>query len=219
MPADAGEQGELPARLRAVIEAKDTEIALLREQCRLLELKVAEMERRLGSDSTTSGTPPSKDTIEARERRRSERRARQSSERERRKDRRRGGQPGHAGSGLSRDPDPDKREELPPPAECPRCGAGLEGAERTGTWWSQVWDVDITKFVAEYLLPLLECPCCGKISAAQPPPWARPGSISYGPGINTAAVLLPRGHRARPRQPPVLGRRRDRDTPRSAPGG
>ena len=48
----------------------------------------------------------------------------------------------------------------------------------------------ITTFVTEYLLPLLACPCCGKISAAQPPAWAHPGSISYGPGINTAAVLL-----------------------------
>lgn len=48
----------------------------------------------------------------------------------------------------------------------------------------------ITTFVTEYLLPLLACPCCGKINAAQARPWAHPGSISYGPGINTAAVLL-----------------------------
>ena len=48
----------------------------------------------------------------------------------------------------------------------------------------------ITRFVTEYLLPLLECPCCGKVNAAQPPPWAHPGSVSYGPGMNTAAVLL-----------------------------
>ena len=197
LPADAGEPRELLARLRAVIEAKDGEIAVLRAELdaerelrRRLELKVAELERRLGSDSTTSGTPPSRESIEARERRKAERKARQSSERERRADRKRGGQPGHAGTGLSRAPDPDRREELPPPAECSRCGTGLEGAERAGTWWSQVWDVTITKFVTEYLLPLLACPCCGKVNAAQPPPWAHPGSISYGPGINTAAVLL-----------------------------
>ena len=48
----------------------------------------------------------------------------------------------------------------------------------------------ITTFVTEYLLPLLACPCCGKVNAAQAPPWAHPGSVSYGPGINTAAVLL-----------------------------
>jgi|HubBroStandDraft_6_1064221.scaffolds.fasta_scaffold26819_3 transposase len=197
VPADGGDQRELVARLRAVIEAKETENAMLRaelqdqrERYRQLKLRAAELERRLGSDSTTSGTPPSKDPIGARQRRKAERNARQSSERERRKDRKPGGQPGHPGAGLSRDPHPDKREDVPPPAECSRCGTGLEDAWRAGTWWSQVRDVKITTFVTEYLLPLLACPCCGKINAAQPPPWAHPGSISYGPGINTAAVLL-----------------------------
>jgi transposase len=141
-------------------------------------------------ESTTSGTPPSKDPIGARERRRAERKARRSSERERRTDRKRGGQPGHPGAGLSRDPDPDERAEVPPPAECSRCGVGLGGAARAGTWRSQVRDVKITPFTAEYRLPLLACQCCGKVNAAQAPPWAQPGSISYGPGINTAAVLL-----------------------------
>ena len=69
--------------------------------------------------------------------------------------------------------------------------AGLDAAlHRSGSWWSQVWDVKITRFVTEYLLPLLTCPCCGKVNAAAAPPGAYPGSISYGPGINTAAVLL-----------------------------
>jgi transposase len=198
LSADAREQRELLAQLRAVVETKDTEVAVLRAELaaerelrRRLELKVAELERRIGSDSTTSGTPPSKDPIAARERRNAERKKeRQSSERERREDRKRGGQPGHPGSGLSRDPDPDERKQVPPPAECSRCGTGLEGAERAGTWWSQVRDVKITTFVTEYLLPLLTCPCCGKASTAELPPWAHPGSISYGPGINTAAVLL-----------------------------
>lgn len=194
-----GDQRALIARLRAVIETKDTEIAMLRgelevarEHFRRLELRVAELERRLGSDSTTSGTPPSKDSIEARERRKAVRaRERQSSERERREDRKRGGQPGHPGAGLSRDPDPDQRREAPPPAECSRCGVGLEAVQhRTGAWWSQVWDVTVTKSVTEYLLPLLTCPCCGKVNTAQAPAGAFPGSISYGPGINTAAVLL-----------------------------
>jgi Family of unknown function (DUF6444) len=193
-------QRALIARLRAVIEAKDTEIAVLRgelevsrEQFRRLELRVAELERRIGQDSTTSGTPPSKDPIGARERRNAERaKDWQVSERERRKDRKPGGQPGHPGAGLSRDPDPAERREVPPPAQCAGCGAGLDGMlHRSGSWWSQVWDVKITRFVTEYLLPLLTCPCCGKVNAACPPTGAYPGSISYGPGINTAAVLLP----------------------------
>ena len=135
-PAGAGEQRELLARLRAVVEAKDAENAVLRAELaaarelhRRLELRVAELERRLGQDSTNSGTPTSKEPIGAKERRKAERRQRQESERERRKDRKRGGQPGHPGAGLSRDPDPDERESADPPAQCSRCGTGLDGAE------------------------------------------------------------------------------------------
>jgi len=171
--AEAGELRALLTRLRDVVEAKDTEIAVLREQCRLLELKVAELERRLRRDSTTSGIAPSKDPIGARERRKAERarekKERQVSERERSEDRKRGGQPGHRGAGLSRDPDRAERKEVPPPPECSGCGASMEDADRAGAWWSQVWDVKITRFVTEYLLPLLACPCCGKVNAARPP--------------------------------------------------
>lgn len=134
MPGGPGEQRELAARLRAVIEAKDAENAVLRaelavlrelftalrgeldavlERERLLRLKVAELERRLGQDSTNSGTPGSKESIGARERRKAERK-RQVSERERRKDRKRGGQPGHPGAGPVRDPDPDESKPAEP---------------------------------------------------------------------------------------------------------
>ena len=68
VPVVAGEQGELLARMRAVVEAKDAENAALRAELaaerelrRGLELKVAELERRLGQDSTNSGTPRSKE--------------------------------------------------------------------------------------------------------------------------------------------------------------
>ena len=105
-----GEQRELLARLRAVVEAKDAEnqvlraeLEVVRERERRLGLRLAELERRLPMDSTDSGTPTSKEPIGAGERRRAER---QESERERRKDRRRGGQPGHPGRGPARDPDP-----------------------------------------------------------------------------------------------------------------
>jgi hypothetical protein len=88
-----------------VIEAKDAENAVLRagldaalERYRRLELRVGELERRLGQDSTDSGTPSSKESIAARERRKAGHRQ-QESERERRGDRKRGGQPGHQGTG------------------------------------------------------------------------------------------------------------------------
>ncbi len=105
-PSRDEEQRELLARLRAVVEARDAENAALRAELaaerelrKRLELQVAELQRRLGMDSTDSGTPTSRESIGARERRKAERRNRQESERERRKDRRRGGQPGHPGRG------------------------------------------------------------------------------------------------------------------------
>jgi hypothetical protein len=94
------EQCELLMRLPAAVEAKDAEVTALRaelaasrERERRLELRVAELERRLWLDRSDSGTPSSKERIGAKERRRAGRRQ-QESERERRKDRRRGGSPG-----------------------------------------------------------------------------------------------------------------------------
>ena len=138
-------------------------------------------------DSTDSGTPTSKEPTGARERRRAER---QESERERSKDRRRGGQPGHLGRGLARDPDPGERKDADPPAQCRRCGAGLGAAAQAAAGWAQVMDVQVTRTVTEWVLPGLQCPCCGTAAIAAPPSGAHAGSVSYGPALNAAAVVL-----------------------------
>ena len=116
-PGAAGGQGDLVSRLRAVVEAKDEQIAAL--------TAALEARWRLGAGdggwscgwrrwnagwawtARDSGTPCSKERIGAKE----ARRARQQSERERSKDRKRGGQPGHQGKGLRRDPDPGERKD------------------------------------------------------------------------------------------------------------
>jgi transposase len=199
-PGGSGEQRDLVSRLRAVIGAKDEQIAALqasmesalaaveavRERERRLELRVAELERRLSMDSTDSGTPGSKERIGAKE----ARRARQQSERERSKDRKRGGQPGHQGKGPVRDPDPGEAKTAEPPAECRACRAGLSGAEAVDSRWAQVIDVQVLRKVTEYLLPGLACPCCGAVTFAGPPPGLHAGAVSYGPVLNAAAVLL-----------------------------
>jgi hypothetical protein len=203
----AAGEGDLVSRLRAVIGAKDEQIAALtagleaalarleaavaeavasRERERRLGLRVAELERRLLMDSTDSGTPSSKERIGAKE----ARRARQESERERRKDRKRGGQPGHQGKGLKRDPDPEEKETAGLPAECRSCKASLDGADAVEPRWAQVIDAEIIRKVTEWLLPGLLCPCCGTVTFAEPPPGAHRGSVSYGPVLNAAAVLL-----------------------------
>jgi hypothetical protein len=61
LPAGARERRELLARLRAAAEAKDAEVVMLRaeltaerELCRRMELRIGELERRLGQDGTNS---------------------------------------------------------------------------------------------------------------------------------------------------------------------
>jgi transposase len=182
------------ARLRAVVAAKDGQVAALTaaleaalERERRLELRLAEVERRLGMDSTDSGTPSSKERTGAKE----ARRARQQSERERSRDRKRGGQTGHPGKGLKRDPEPGERKDVPPPAECRSCRAPLDGgAEAVEPRWAQVIDVELAPKVTEWALPGLSCPCCGAVTFAEPPAGAHQGSVSYGPALNAAAVLL-----------------------------
>jgi transposase len=193
VPGAAGEQGDLVSRLRAVIGAKDEQIAALTaaleaslDRERRLELRLAEVERRLSMDSTDSGTPSSKERIGAKE----ARRARQQSERERRKDRKRGGQPGHQGKGLKRDPDPGERKDAEPPAECRRCRASLDGAAAAGSRWAQVTDVEVVRTVTEWALPGRCCPGCGTVTFAEPPQGAHAGSVSYGAVLNAAAVVL-----------------------------
>jgi transposase len=179
VPDDAAGLRAANARLRGLLGERD-------EVIRLLQLRMAELERRLGMDSGNSGTPTSKEGLAAG----AERRARQRSERERRRDRKPGGQPGHPGSGLARDPKPGERKGQDPPAECRRCSAGLDGAPVAGRRWAQSWDVEVTRKVTEWLLPGLSCPCCGEVTFAAPPPGLHAGSVSYGPSLTAMAVLL-----------------------------
>jgi transposase len=186
------------ARLRGVVEAKDIEIAALlaaleagqarqAELIRRLELRVAELERRVRMDSGNSSTPPSREPPGAKARRKAARRA---SLRERSAQRKPGGQPGHQGSGLEPERNPDRTGQADPPAECRSCGAGLAGAGPAGRGWGQVWDIPPVRLEkVHWLLPRLRCRACGKVTCADPPD-GRAGTVVYGPNVNAAAVLL-----------------------------
>jgi hypothetical protein len=180
------------AALRQVLAVKDAEVGELLAVVEAQGLRIAELERRLGSGSDDSGTPTSKDSIEAKARRKAQRQDRREqggSSRQRSADRKRGGQPGHAGRGLVRDPNPSERVSLDPPAGCRCCGADLAGAADAGTAWSQMWDVRIVRRRVEYLLPRRRCGCTA-ITTACPPDGGIVNSVSFGPVLNTAAVAL-----------------------------
>ena len=132
------------AELRQVLAVKDAEVGELLALIKAQGLRIAELERRLGSGSDDSGTPTSKDSIEVKARKKAGRKVRREqggSSRQRSADRERGAQPGHAGHGLARDPNPTGRVGLDPPTACRRCDGDLTGADDAGTAWSQVWDV------------------------------------------------------------------------------
>jgi transposase len=147
--------------------------------------RIAELEARLGRDSTNSSIPPSADSIAAKAKRRADR-----SSRERSADRQPGGQPGRKGSGLAPTVTPDRTETLPAPGDCSGCGADLADGRDAGMSWAQVWDLPpIVMEKVHYLLPRRRCGCCGKITTAAPPLGAA-GNVTYGPNINAAAILL-----------------------------
>jgi hypothetical protein len=81
-------------------------------------------------------------------------------------------------------------EDEQPPAECRACRAGLGGAEAVEPRWAQVIDAEIVRKVTGCLLSGLACPCCGAVTFAEPLPGLHAGSVSYGPVLNAAAVLL-----------------------------
>jgi transposase len=137
VPDDAAGLRAANARLRVVVESQAAEIEGLRagrdagrELIRRLGLRLTELERRLGMDSTDSGIPSSKERIGAKE----ARRAGQQSERERRKDRKPGGQPGHQGKGLQRDPNPGSGRPRIRRRSAAPAGPGWQGRPRP---WSR----------------------------------------------------------------------------------
>jgi transposase IS66 family protein/uncharacterized protein DUF6444 len=167
------ENGEL----RSLVERLTARLAVV-------EAELAAVKRQLGRDSSNSSTPPSKDSLAAKAKQRADR-----SSRERSKDRQRGGQPGRKGTGLMPAPDPDRTERVDPPAECRDCRAELSAATVLADGWAQVWDVlPAVLEKAHYQLPRRKCGC-GTVTTATPP-FGQAGTVSYGPNLNAAAILL-----------------------------
>lgn len=168
--AENGELRSLVERLTVRLDAVEAELAAVK--------------RQLGRDSSNSSTPSSKDSLAAKAKQRADR-----SLRERSKDRKPGGQPGRKGTGLMPTPNPDRTERVDPPAECRDCRADLSGATVLADGWAQVWDVlPAVLDKAHYQLPRRKCDCGVTTTAA--PPFGHAGTVSYGPNLNAAAIVL-----------------------------
>jgi transposase len=146
-----------------------------------LEARVAELERRLGQDSSNSSKPPSSDGLGKPSR--VERRAAEGGER-----RRPGKQPGAPGAHLAQVAEPDE-VIWHVPGRCGGCGADLADAPVSGVEARQVFDLPPLRLgVAEHRAQRRRC-ACGTTTAAGFPDHAR-AAACYGPGMRALCCYL-----------------------------
>jgi transposase len=138
--------------LRALTEHLIAQNALLVGERDALLARVAELERRLGLDSSNSGKPPSSDGLKKPPRVSS---LRESS------GKKSGGQTGHPGETLCRVEKPDATIDHYPQA-CAGCGGPLTAATATGHVARQVFDLpQPTLIVTEHRAHACRCAACG----------------------------------------------------------
>ena len=157
--------------------SKDALIALLLAQ----EARIAELERRLGLNSSNSGKPPSSDGLN--------KPPRVSSLRER-SGKKTGGQSGHPGETLRRSEAPDAVVDHYP-AQCGVCGAPLTEAMATDFVSRQVFDLPEPQplIVTEHRAHGCRCAACGGQTRAGFPDWVN-APVQYGKRIGALVVYL-----------------------------
>jgi transposase len=154
-------------------------IGQLRAANAALRDRVAELERRLGADSSNSSRPPSSDGL--RKRPRPARPREQGA-------RRPGKQPGALGAHLAQVADPDQ-VVVHAPARCAGCGGDLTRAPVTRMQARQVFDLpEIRLRVVEHRAEQRACGC-GQMTWATFPGAAR-ATACYGPGVRALGCYL-----------------------------
>lgn len=170
------------ARLEALVAVLQAQNAELRAMVAAQGVRIAELERQLGLNSSNSGKPPSSDGL-------TKKPARVSSLRERSGEKP-GGQKGHPGKTLSRTENPDTTIDHFPDT-CSGCGGALTGATATGHTARQVFDLPEPQplIVTEHRAHACLCGRCGtETRAAFPEEVTAP--VQYGARLAAVVVYL-----------------------------
>jgi transposase len=181
-PDRAGQAEDTSAAESATLRA---EITALRELITGLQTHIAELERRLGLNSSNSGKPPSSDGLKKPARVRNLREPSGKTA---------GGQKGHPGKTLLQVEAPDVVVDHFPEA-CVGCGAALTAVMATSHGARQVFDLPEPQplFVTEHRAHVCSCARCGtSTQAAFPEGVAAP--VQYGTRIGAFVVYLLHGH-------------------------
>ena len=175
-------QEQLKARDEFVAALQVQLAAVVAENERLREL-VAELQERLGQDSTNSGKPPSSDPPGSRTKDKSKKRSKKRSKRKR------GGQPGHRGTHRVLLP-PDQVDHIEDlyPKQCENCWANLPEIPDDNPQRYQVTEIPPVKpQTNEYRAHAVTCGC-GHCTRAKVPDHVR--ASSFGPRLTSIIVML-----------------------------
>lgn len=143
-----------------------------------LEARIAELEKRLGKNSSNSSKPPSSDGLK-----------RTRSLRSNTSGRKPGGQPGHPGQRLQPSATPDIVIAVPL-EQCPQCQSNLSEQPVASEEVRQVFELPPIKLrVTEYRAQRKRCPTCGRLVTAEFPAGVT-APTQYGPNMQAVMTYL-----------------------------
>jgi len=161
-------------------------IAALEAENQALRDRLAQLERRLGLDSSNSSKPPSSDGFQKHPRRTQS--LRSSSKRNS------GGQVGHRGQTLQAVLHPDVVVAHCAPSHCEACGCDVWHVAVSSILKRQVFDIPVFSVsVTEHQLRVKQCPQCHqKVHGEFPAQCKAP--VQYGPKLRAVAMYLSHQH-------------------------
>jgi len=177
-----------PELNRAVLEQASKNqlidlVLLLQEQCKqiaVLKARVAELERRLGMNSSNSSMPPSSDPPQAKAKRRNKKKSK----------RKRGAQPGHEGHHRALVPvDQVNALDQIAPECCELCGSTNLEIDCSDPWRHQIWDIPPVKpTISENQMFRGLCLDCDHVTTAKLPEGVPSGN--FGPRLQSLIGML-----------------------------